>query len=79
MALYIVLDGVIGGTTVVGGTLLVATGRWRREREWPHPPMVASPQRDEQFTPAAWGQNAVALGIRNSLAGAPVQVELHRR
>jgi len=58
MALYFV----IGGTTVVGGTLLAATRRWRREREWPHPPMVVSPQRDEQFTRAAWSQNAVVLG-----------------
>ncbi len=58
MALYLV----IGGTTVVGGTLLVATRRWRREREWPHPPMVVSPQRDGHFTRAAWSQNAVVLG-----------------
>jgi hypothetical protein len=40
----------------------LATRRSRRERQWPHPPLVVAPKRDEQNTRKAWSQNAVVLG-----------------
>ena len=44
------------------GTLLIATGRSRREREWPHPYLAVPPQRDVRFCREAWDRNAVVLG-----------------
>ena len=40
----------------------LATKRSRREKEWPHPPLVLSPRKDERLTRQAWEQNAVVLG-----------------
>ena len=44
--------GTVGISAVGTGTAvwLLATRRSRREREWPHPPLVISPKRDERFT-----------------------------
>jgi hypothetical protein len=47
---------------IVGGAILIATARSRREKQWPHPPMVVSRKRDDKFTADAWKQNAVVLG-----------------
>ena len=51
-------------TTAGGGIAawLLATRRSRREMEWPHPPLVISPKRDERFTRDAWSRDAVVLG-----------------
>lgn len=38
------------------------TARSRREKEWPHPPLVVSARKDERATRQAWNQNAVVLG-----------------
>ncbi len=41
--------------------LLVRAGsRW--ERQWPHPPMVMHPRRDDRVTRDAWQREAVVLG-----------------
>ena len=51
--------------TVVGSAVSVwyfATQRARREEEWPHPPLVLSPQKDDQLARKAWEQNSVILG-----------------
>lgn len=45
-----------------GGAILGATARARREKQWPHPPMVVTPKRDQRFTTAAWNENSVVLG-----------------
>jgi hypothetical protein len=58
MASYLAL----GGLAIIGSTILIATARSRREKQWPHPPMVVSRPRDEQFTTDAWKQDAVVLG-----------------
>ncbi len=34
----------------------------RREKEWPHPPLMVSPKKDERATREAWNQDAVVLG-----------------
>ena len=47
---------------IVGSTVLIATRRSRREKQWPHPPMVVSRKRDERLTADAWKQDAVVLG-----------------
>src|ERR1035437_2271036 len=52
----------LGGLAIVGSTILIATARSRREKQWPHPPMVISRKLDEQFTAEAWKQDAVVLG-----------------
>ena len=44
------------------GTWLIATGRSRREREWPHPYLAIPPRRDVRLCREAWGQSAVVLG-----------------
>ena len=44
------------------GTSLLITRRPRREKEWPHPPMVVSPKRDERLSKQAWSRDAVVLG-----------------
>ncbi len=38
------------------------TKRSRREREWPHPPLVVRPSTDDRATQKAWNQSAVVLG-----------------
>ena len=38
------------------------TVRSRREKEWPHPPLVVSARKDERSTLQAWSQNGVVLG-----------------
>ena len=49
-------------TAVLGTSLLFITRRSRREREWPHPPMVISRKRDERITRDGWEQDSVILG-----------------
>jgi len=41
---------------------LLLTTRSRRERQWPHPPLVVRPSTDERATQKAWDQSAVVLG-----------------
>jgi hypothetical protein len=51
--------------TVVGSAVSVwyfATQRARREQEWPHLPLVLSPQKDAQLARKAWEQSSVILG-----------------
>jgi hypothetical protein len=38
------------------------TARSRRERQWPHPPLVVPARKDEQAARDAWNQKAVVLG-----------------
>ncbi|MGA2000189.1 MAG: type IV secretory system conjugative DNA transfer family protein [Terriglobales bacterium] len=52
----------IGSLSILGSTILIATRRSRREKQWPHPPMVVSQKRDERLTADAWKQDAVVLG-----------------
>ena len=52
----------LAGLAIIGSTILIATARSRREKQWPHPPMVISRKRDEQFTAEAWKRDAVVLG-----------------
>src|SRR5579859_5333935 len=52
----------IGLITILGFSILLITARSRREKQWPHPPMVVSRKRDERLTQRAWQQNAVILG-----------------
>lgn len=49
----------IGPVTILGFSILLITARSRREKQWPHPPMVVSRKRDERLTQRAWQQNAV--------------------
>lgn len=58
MACYLSI-GLIAGYSAV---YLLVTARSRREGEWPHPPMVVSPRRDERITREAWEREAVILG-----------------
>jgi hypothetical protein len=53
---------VISLLAVLGSTILIATRRSRREKQWPHPPMVIGPKRDERTTADAWKQDAIVLG-----------------
>jgi hypothetical protein len=41
---------------------LLLTGRARREKEWPHPPLAVSPRKDERAIARAWADSAVILG-----------------
>ena len=52
----------VGLVAIVGFSILIATQRSLREKQWPHPPMVVSRKRDERFTTDAWKQDAVILG-----------------
>ena len=52
----------IGSLSILGSTILIATRRSRREKQWPHPPMVVSRKPDERLTADAWKQDAVVLG-----------------
>jgi len=44
------------------GSYLLITRRSRCDKEWPHPPMVVSPKRDERLSKQAWSRDAVVLG-----------------
>src|SRR3989441_372371 len=39
-----------------------ATARSRREKQWPHPPLVLKPAVDEKHCRKAWAENSVVLG-----------------
>src|SRR5579872_6437543 len=39
----------LGVLAIVGSTILIATQRPRREKQWPHPPMVVPRKRDERL------------------------------
>ncbi len=41
---------------------VLLTARSRREKEWPHPPLVVSAGKDKRATRQAWNQSAVVLG-----------------
>jgi len=41
---------------------LLLTKRSRRERQWPHPPLVVRLSTDERATQKAWNQSAIVLG-----------------
>ena len=43
-------------------TRRLLTARVRRESEWPHPPFVIRPPKDDRATRGAWRQEAVVLG-----------------
>ena len=58
LACYLTLIGL----AVIGPSILIIVARSRREKQWPHPPMVVSRSRDERFTADAWKQNSVVLG-----------------
>jgi len=57
-----------GGYLAVAVTGVLSTAYWlvtaqsRREAQWPHPPLVIAPKKDERRTADAWRQNAVVLG-----------------
>jgi len=52
----------IGMTALYSAAYLFLTARLRRESQWPHPPLVVRPNRDERATREAWIQDAVVLG-----------------
>jgi hypothetical protein len=52
----------IGTAVLYSVVYLFVTARSRRERQWPHPPMVINSRRDERITREAWRQEAVVLG-----------------
>lgn len=52
----------IGIAAAYSAGYLLLTARSRREQQWPHPPMVVSPRKDERVTHEAWRQGAVVLG-----------------
>src|SRR5579885_2209377 len=58
----IALYSVTGCMAICISAILIVTRKSRREKEWPHPPMVVAPRRDERLTENAWSQNAVVLG-----------------
>ncbi len=47
---------------LIGTAILSLTRRSRREREWPHTPVVVPRKRDEHIVRQAWKRNAVVLG-----------------
>src|SRR5713101_2607604 len=49
-------------TALYSTAYLLLTKRSRRERQWPHPPLVVRASRDERATRHAWNQSAVVLG-----------------
>lgn len=49
-------------TAVTLGVLLRLTARQRREKEWPHSPLVMAPERIRHEMQSAWDQNAIILG-----------------
>src|ERR1700686_60858 len=50
----------LGG--VLGSAAFMLTQKKRREKEWPHPPMVITRKRDERQCQEAWKKNSVILG-----------------
>jgi hypothetical protein len=52
----------IGIISALSSSILIITRRSRKEREWPHPPMIVARERDEFLTRDAWAQNSVVLG-----------------
>ncbi len=52
----------IGIAALCSVVYLLVTPRSRRERQWPHPPMVVHPRRAERITRDAWQREAVVLG-----------------
>jgi len=52
----------VGLVATLGFAILIATHRSRREKQWPHPPMVLPRTLDEKFTARAWKQDSVVLG-----------------
>ena len=53
---------VLGITGVLSMAYWLVTSRSRRESEWPHPPVMIVPKKDERHTANAWRQSAVVLG-----------------
>src|SRR6202140_5294613 len=53
---------IITALAVVGAAILWVTRRSRREKQWPHPPVVISRRSDDRIVKEAWQQNAVVLG-----------------
>jgi len=47
---------------MVGSAVLIATRRSWREKQWPHPPMLMPPKRDDKFVAEAWKRDSVVLG-----------------
>src|SRR6266853_4643765 len=58
LAIYLVITAL----AVVGGVILWVTRRSRREKQWPHPPVVIFRRRDDRIVKETWKQNAVVLG-----------------
>jgi len=52
----------IAVTAFYSTAYLLLTKLSRRERQWPHPPLVVCANRDERATRQAWRQSAVVLG-----------------
>lgn len=52
----------LGLLALGGGAILAVTARSRREKQWPHPPMVVAPKRDQRSTATAWSENSIVLG-----------------
>ena len=52
----------IGIAALYSAVYLLVTAGSPRERQWPHPPMVMHPRRDERITRDAWQREAVVLG-----------------
>ncbi len=56
------LYAVYGLAAAVSVLWYFATLRGRRERNWPHPPLYVSQERDRQAVASAYKQNAIVLG-----------------
>jgi Type IV secretory system Conjugative DNA transfer len=56
------LYAVYGLAAAVSVLWYFVTLRGRRERNWPHPPLYVSPERDRQAVAAAYTQKAIVLG-----------------
>ena len=52
----------IGLTAVYSAVFLLLTTGTRREEQWPHPPKVIPPRRDERVRREAWRHESVVLG-----------------
>lgn len=52
----------IGAIAAYSAIYRIATARFRRARQWPHPSLVVRPRNDERATRQAWRQKAVVLG-----------------
>src|SRR5207244_13173970 len=47
---------------IIGSAVLITTRRSWREKQWPHPPMVMSPKREDRFVTEAQKRGAVVPG-----------------